>query len=75
MEKAYDIKVLGERLKAKGLIEAEDMAFAAYDEVKTWLKESAIISATPYDNIAVPFLDQLDAIVKPKIDEIDGEEG
>lgn len=75
MEKAYDIKVLAARLKAKGLILVEDAAIDIYKETKGWLKESAEISKTPYDNIAIPFYDQLDPLVLPEIDKIDGQEG
>lgn len=75
MEKAYDLNELGKRLKAAGLVEAEDCAESVYKVTKGWLKESAELSANPYDNIAVPFLDQLDAIVLPEIDKIDGQVG
>jgi hypothetical protein len=72
MVQAYDIKVLGERLKEKGLVQAEVMALDVYKELKAWIVESAVISATPYDNLVVPFIDQLDALVLPEIDKIDG---
>lgn len=73
MEQAYDLKVLAERLKQAGLIEAEDMALQAYSVVKVWLKQSAQASATPFDNMAMSFIDQLDSFVLPQIDKIDGE--
>lgn len=75
METAYDLKNLGERLKAKGLIEVEDLAGAIYDEVKAWIKESAALSENKLDDVAAPFIDQLDGLVKPQIDKIDGAEG
>ena len=75
MKEAYDIKALGEMLKAKGLIEAEDLAAEAYGVFKAWLKESATVSENKYDDLVMPFIDQLDAIVKPQIDKIDGVEG
>lgn len=75
MEKAYDLKVLGEKLKADGLVEAEDMAEKVYSAVKGWLKESAQVSKTPFDNLAFNFLDQLDSMILPQIDKIDGQEG
>lgn len=75
MEKAYDLKELANRLKAAGLIEAEDLAIKAYQEVKQWLKDSAQLSSNAYDNILAPFLDQLDSIVLPKLDKVDGQEG
>ena len=75
MEKAYDLKVLGERLKAKGLIVAEDAAEQVYDELRAWFEESAKLSATPYDDMALIVLPQVDVLVKEQIDKIDGEEG
>lgn len=75
MTTAYDLKALGVMLKAKGLIQAEDLAGDAYLVFKTWLKESAVLSENKYDDLAVPFVDQLDAIVLPQIDKIDGAEG
>jgi len=75
MENAYDVKDLGARLKAKSLIETEDEALAVYQEVKAWFAESAALSATPFDNLVVPFLSSLDALVLPQIDKIDGQIG
>lgn len=75
MEQAYDLKVLAERLKEAGLIEGEDMALQAYSIMKVWLKESAQVSATPFDNMVMPFIDQLDGFVLPQIDKIDGQVG
>lgn len=79
MTKAYDLKDLGEKLKAKGLPIAEDMlekiAGEVYLAVKTWAKESAPLSETKVDDFVSPFYDQLDAIVLPLIDKIDGKQG
>jgi hypothetical protein len=79
MEKAYDLKDLGEKLKAKGLPIAEDMlekiAGEVYLAVKAWAKESAPLSETKVDDFVSPFYDQLDAIVLPLIDKIDGKQG
>lgn len=72
MEKAYDLKALGEKLKSKGLDLAEDGAGHVYQALKEWLKESAALSTNPFDNMVVPFLDQADAVVLPQIDKIDG---
>ena len=67
MEKAYDLKVLGERLKAKGLPIAqealEDTARIVYIETKEWAKESAPLSETTIDDFVAPFYDQLDKVV------------
>lgn len=75
MEKAYDLVALGAKLKDKGLDVAEDTAKHVYDAVKEWLKESAVLSTNPFDNMVSPFYDQADALVYPAIDKIDGEVG
>lgn len=75
MEKAYDLKDLGEKLKLAGLPEVEDLAQKAYVAVKDWLKESAIVSLNPYDNLIIGFVDSLDAVVLPELDKIDGNKG
>lgn len=75
MEKAYDLKALGEKLKAKGLVVAEDAAEQVYEEVKAWFEESAKLSETPYDDMALIVLPQIDILVKKQLDKIDGQEG
>lgn len=74
-KKAYDLKLLGEHLKAQGLDLLEDGAGKAYVAVKEFLKESAKLSQTPYDDLVAPFYDQLDQVVLPQIDKIDGKIG
>lgn len=78
MEKAYDLKVLGERLQAQGLPIANDMleevAAKVYVEIKNWAKESAPLSKTTIDDFIAPFYDQLDKVVFPLIDNFDGED-
>jgi hypothetical protein len=75
MEKAYDIKVLGEKLKAKGLDIAEESLKVLVGETLDWIQESAPLSASTVDDyaaMAIPF-------IKPKIleaiDKIDGQVG
>ena len=75
MKDAYDLKELGEEMKAEGLDLLEDGAGKAYKALKSWLKKSAVKSTTPVDNIVTSFLDQLDSAVLPQIDKIDGEVG
>lgn len=75
MEKAYDLKDLEAKLKEAGLPEVEQLAEKCYDATKAWLKESAIVSENPYDNMVVAFVDTLDSVVKPQLDKIDGKEG
>ncbi len=72
---AYDIADLAQRLKEAGLpvIEGvgEELAGIAYTTTKEWLKEGAKLSENKIDDIIVPFIDQLDAVVLPQIDKID----
>ena len=75
MEKAYDLKVLQERLKEEGLTIAEDGAEKVYKVVSQWVKESAPLSKTPVDDMALVIFPNLDKIVLPQIDKIDGKEG
>jgi len=79
MEKAYDLKELGKRLKDQGLPIAEDalevIASKVYVVVKEWAKESAPLSKSPIDDFVAPFYDQLDPVIFKAIDKIDGEEG
>ena len=46
MEKAYDLKDLGQKLKGKGLDVAEESLMIVFEEVMAWFKESASLSAT-----------------------------
>ena len=72
---AYDLKVLAEKLRGRGLDIAEEAAGIVYVELKAWLKESALLSENKIDDVVVAFLDQLDPIVLPQIDKIDGKVG
>lgn len=72
MEKAYDVKVLGEKLKAKGLVQAEDAAVMVVEEVFAWLEESADLSQTPYDDFAKPVFKAVKPLVLKEVDKIDG---
>lgn len=77
MEKAYDLKDLAKKLEDAGvpvLKEAgEETAKQVYSAVKEWLQESATLSTNKIDDVVMPFIGQLDAIVMPAIDKIDGE--
>jgi len=75
MDKAYDLKELGNVLKGKGLDVAEESLNILFDSVVEWVEESAKISATPYDDMAMLVMPQLKKLVKEAIDKIDGEEG
>lgn len=75
MEKAYDVKVLLERLKAKGLDLAEKGLVDTLDTVNEWVGESAKLSATPLDDMAHGVGQPFVAFVKTKIDLLDGQAG
>jgi hypothetical protein len=75
MKQAYDLMALAEKLQARGLQNAEKMAADVYVDLKAWLQESAKLSENPYDDIAMPFLKQLDPVIMPQIDKINGKIG
>lgn len=72
MEKAYDIKDLGEKLKAAGLPVVEGAAEVVLEKVIAWIKESAMISKTPYDDMAMVILPLIEGKIKKEINKIDG---
>lgn len=75
MGKAYDLKVLVERLKARGLDLAEDAAMLFVEELEAFVIESALLSKTPYDDILVPIMPQLTKKLKADVvDKIDGKD-
>jgi len=79
MDKAYDLKALGQKIAEKAkedglhLAEeaAEKLAKAAYFGVKEWAKGSAGLSANPIDDFAAKFYDQLDRFIIPQIEKLD----
>ena len=79
MEKAYDVKDLALKLKDAGVPIAEDaleaMGVKFYLVFKKWAQESAVLSENKVDDLLAPFYDQVDPIVLPLIDKIDGQQG
>ncbi len=79
MEKAYDLKALGEKLKAAGIPLALDAAEAAagkvYVAMKEWAQESSVLSENKIDDFIVGFFGQIDSFVVPQIDKINGKIG
>lgn len=79
MDKAYDLKALGQMMADEGLPIAKEALEAAggkmYIVLKKWLQESAVLSENKMDDIVMPFLGQLDGIILPMIDKIDGQVG
>lgn len=72
---AYDIKMLGEKLKARGLDVAEDALKGLVEDVFSWVESSVKESATPYDDIALGILPVIKNETLKKIDTIDGQAG
>ena len=72
MEKAYDIKDLAQKLKDAGLPIAEQAAGALLDKVVLWIKESAALSKTPYDDMAMVLIPLIEVKIKEEIAKIDG---
>lgn len=75
MEKAYDTTDLVAKLKSRGLDLAEEGAKIVLEEVEKWVTESAKLSATPYDDLALIILPQLKTLALSQIDKIDGAVG
>lgn len=79
MEKAYDLKALGEKIKEEaakeGLTIAEEalekLGKAVWVGTKSWLKESASVSENKIDDVVAPFVDTLDSYVVPQIEKLD----
>lgn len=75
MEKAYDVKVLAEKLKAKGLDLGEEAVKLVVGETVDWAVESAQVSKTPYDDVIALVAPQLKKKALELADKIDGQEG
>lgn len=79
MDKAYDLRALGEKIiahaKSEGLAIAEEavekLGKAVYTGTTEWLQESATLSTNPIDNMIVPLLDYVDDMVEKQIAKID----
>lgn len=73
--KAYDVKVLTEKLKARGLDLAEEAATIIVEETFNWVAESAPISKTPYDDMLMVVIPPVKKMILTEVDKIDGQEG
>ncbi len=74
-EQAYKISILGERLKSKGLVLAEDALLLIVDETFDFVSESALVSKTPYDDIVVVVIPVAKQKLKADfVDKIDGQD-
>lgn len=75
MEKAYDLKVLVDKLKVRGLNLGEDAAKGIIEDTLAWVEESAKLSATPYDDMGLIVLPKLKEMALAQVDKIDGVSG
>ena len=73
--KAYDVKLLLEKLKENGIDLAEDLAANLVKTMFEWLKESAELSENKFDDFAVVIYPLIEKEVLKLVDKIDGEEG
>lgn len=73
--KAYDLKELAKELKSHGLDVAEEGAEAVVKSFFSWVKKSAPLSKTPYDDMAMVIVPQIEKQILALVDKIDGQEG
>ena len=79
MDKAYDLKALGEMIiqeaRKEGFTIAEDalekVGKSVYLAVKQWAIESSNLSENKIDDFLASFYSQVDKFVLPQIDKID----
>lgn len=75
MEKAFDLKVLGEKLKAKGLDVAEELLAVLAGETLDWAAESCAIHPNAFVKFGAPVVAAVKPIVMKEIDKLDGQVG
>jgi hypothetical protein len=75
MEKAFDIKKLAEKLKARGLDLAEEAAKIVVEETLNWVEEGVSLSENKFDDLVKPFIPELKKAALELADKIDGQEG
>lgn len=73
-QKAYDLKILLDKLKGRGLDLAEDAAMIVIDEVSKWVVESAALSETPFDDVLAVVMPTLKKEIEKIADGIDGKD-
>ena len=74
MEKAYDLKLLGEELKKEGLEIVEESLKIVIEATFNFLEKSAELSDTPYDDMASIIYPQLKKLALAKAEEINKED-
>jgi hypothetical protein len=73
MEKAYDLKELGERLKAIGMPVLEETTEQVVKVLFQWLRDSADVSPNIYDDMAKLILNPIEQKILEKAEKIDGQ--
>lgn len=63
---AYDVKVLGDKLKNRGLSALKGVV----SDVSAWVQDSIKESPTPYDDLLLPIVPQLETWANAQIDKI-----
>jgi hypothetical protein len=71
----YDIKVLAEKLKAKGLDVAEEAVKILVEETLSWVQEEALKSENKVDDIVAPVISAIKPWVLEQVDKIDKQVG
>ena len=75
MSKPYDLQNLLQRCKARGLDLVEEEAKIVFHELVGWAQDSAALSPGKVDDLVALGLPELEKLVMPLIDKIDGEQG
>lgn len=70
MEKAYDLKGLGEKFKEQGLELLEENAKVAVEVIFSWLEESAKLSENTYDDLAVMLYPKMKELILEQAEKI-----
>jgi hypothetical protein len=73
--KPFDVKVLGERLQAKGLDVAEELLKVLAAEVLDWTAESCAVHSNAFVKFGAPAIVAVKPIVMKELDKLDGEVG
>jgi len=73
MEKAFEMKALLAKLDAAGVPVVEDMAEILVMSTLDWVQESVMMTESKLDDVAVAFIPMVKNMIKPVIDNIDGQ--
>lgn len=75
MLRPYEGAALLAKLKGRGLDLAEETVKITVEETLNWISESAALSATPFDDIALIVVPKLKELALAATDKIDGQVG